>query len=469
MVIPAVEQTVINSIRLALERFRYDPRIFFFAYVLLGVPYLILTGPFRAPDERNHFLRSYEISELRLKPFRSSQGTAGDNLPAALSRLSEALGNHSEHRITKSQLLAARSLQLQPQEREFMEFSTAIYSPLAYLPSATAIAIGRLFGAGPLTLIYFARWGNLLVGSWLIASALSYAGYARLPALVVALFPMTISQVAAVTADAISFSLAFLWIALVMETALDKTSAATLKRKWALVVLAIALSQLRPPYPFLGLLVLLIPVRKFGRYGIVLACVVLAASLLPALCWNRVAARLYATPQFVEQRIEPRAQLDWVARHPGPFWHRVRLDLQGHGFDYWEQLVGRLGWLNIPLPAWIPPGFAMALILLAFFGRKKPPWPFRWQRLVLGGVIVLGVVLIELTLYVTFNGVGSRWIMGVQGRYFVVLAFLAVFAGSCSLFDYGRLTLPIAAACLLFVLAAHGAAWLALARAAGKL
>jgi len=84
VVIPALEQTVINYVRLAIDRFHFDRRVFFFVYVLSGLPYLILTGPFRAPDERNHFLRSYEVSELRLFPFRLAGGYPGDYLPSSL-------------------------------------------------------------------------------------------------------------------------------------------------------------------------------------------------------------------------------------------------------------------------------------------------------------------------------------------------------------------------------------------------
>ncbi|MFL6589035.1 MAG: DUF2142 domain-containing protein [Chthoniobacterales bacterium] len=459
---------MIDSLRLAIERFHFDRRIFFLVYVVVGVPYLFLTGPFRAPDERNHFLRSYEISEFRFAPFRSPGGVVGDNLPAGLSRLSEALGLHSEHRIEASQMEAARSAQLQPEQREFAEFSTAIYSPLAYLPSAISIAIGRAFGAGPLALVYFARWGNLLVGSWLIACALSYAGYARLPASVVALFPMTVSQVATVTADAMSFGFAFLWISLVMETAVAGKGAMTLKRKVALVLLALALSQLRPPYPLLGLLVLLVPARRFGRMGPLLLCAVILASLLPAAAWNGSAAHLYAKPDN-GQRIEPREQLHWVAQHPGIFWHRVKLDLKTHGIDYWEQLVGRLGWLNIALPGWIYAGFAAALVTLTFLGTKSPPWPSWRQRTVLGAVVLLGIMAIDFMLYLTFNGVGSPFILGVQGRYFTALALVAGFACSNDRLNRPRWNTACLIGCTAFVAIGHCGAWVCLARASGKI
>ena len=460
---------MIKHLSLAIERFHYDRRVFFCVYALLGLPYLLLTGPFRAPDEKNHFLRSYEISELRFNPVRVSEGVVGDNLPASLSQLSEALGVHSEPRIERSQMLEARRLQLQPEQRQFAEFSTAIYSPLAYVPAAVSIAAGRWLGAGPLALVYLARCANLIVGSWLIAWALSHAGYARPAAILVALFPMTISQVATVTADAMSFGLAFCWIALVLDMAVNNSGEASLNRKITLGLLALGLSQLRPPYPFLGLLILLVPTRKFGRLGAVVYCVVILASLVPAWGWNKVAAGVYAKPQWVGQRVDPREQLAWVAKHPGIFWHRLKLDLRTHGLDYWGQLVGRLGWLNISLPAWIYAGFAAALALLTFSGPKKPPWPSWWQRVALELVVLVGVIAIELALYATFNPIKSPFILGVQGRYFTVLIFIAAFACSYSWLDRQRWNRVVIAGCGLFVAAAHCGAWIALARAAGKI
>lgn len=461
---------MINSLRLAIERFHFDRRVFFAIYLVVGLPYLVLTGPFRAPDERNHFLRSYEISEFRFRPYRAAAGVVGDDLPASLSRLSEALGTHSEHRITLSQIEAARRLALLPEQREFVEFSTAVYSPVAYVPSAISIAAGRMFGAGPLALLYFARCGNLIIGSWLMACALSHAGYARLAAIVISLFPTTVSQVATMTADAMSFALAFLWIALVMECAVWKVGELGWKRKVGLLLVALALSQLRPPYPLLGLLIFLVPPRKIGTTGktLLLWGGLIGLSLLPAVAWNSAAKHLFEKPQ-VEQRIEPAAQLRWVAGHGGMFWHRAKVDLISHGVGYWQQVVGRLGWLNIRLPAWLYTGFAAVLLVLGFMGSKDPPGPARWQRIVLGALVPAGMVAIELMLYLTFNAIGSPFIQGVQGRYFVALAFVAAFAYSNSLLSGRWWTVPAAAASWLFVGASHIAAWWALARAAGKI
>jgi uncharacterized membrane protein len=454
---------------LSAKELRFNKRWFFLIYLLVGLPYLILTGPFRAPDERNHFLRSYEISEGRLQPFRVSEEVVGDNLPASLSRLSEALGSHSNHLIDQSEISAARRLRLAPNEREFVEFSTTIYSPVAYLPSALAIAIGRLFGAGPLALIYFARCGNLLAGSWLITAALSYAGFARRAALLVAMFPMVLSQIATVTADAMSYGISFLWIAMVIQTAVTQATGVNLRRIFCFIALALALSQLRPPYPFLGLLVFLIPAKRVGlKVALPLCVAVMAASFLPALAWNANAARLYGKPP-AERHIDPAAQLKWIAKHPGPFWHRVKHDLKIRGIDYWQELVGRLGWLNISLPSWIPAGFLLALSAAVFFAPRAEPIPMWWQRLALMAVAFGGIVAIELMLYLTFNGVGSSWIFGVQGRYFAPLALVAVFAFSNSAVSRARFEFFFKLSCVAFLASAHLGAFFALARAAGKI
>jgi uncharacterized membrane protein len=451
----------------AVQAVRFEKRWFFLVYLLTGSAYLILTGPFRAPDERNHFLRAYEISEGRLHSARVSGDITGDDLPASLSRLSEALGNHSVQQIETAQIRAARALRLIPNEREFIEFSTAVYSPVAYLPSAVAISIGRLFGLGPLALIYFARCGNLLLASCLIALALSRAGYARRTMLLIVILPMTVSQVATVTADAMSFGVSFLWIAMVIETAIAGAGDVSLKRIVALVCLALAVSQLRPPYPLLGLLALLIPTTRFRKKNVLLCLGIIGASLLPALAWNIGAARfLQQAP--ITQTVQPVEQARWVLKHPGSFWHRAKQDLRLRGVEYWQQFVGRLGWLNIPLPSWIYVGFAAALAIGVFIGPRDPPSPLVWQRIALALVAAGAILAIQFMLYLTFNPVKSPFIFGVQGRYFVPPAVLAAFAFSNSLLTKPWSERIYKVGCLLFAICAHGGALFAVARASGN-
>jgi uncharacterized membrane protein len=161
--------------------------------------------------------------------------------------------------------------------------------------------------------------------------------------------------------------------------------------------------------------------------------------------------------------------MKWVMQHPGPFLHRAKQDLMRNGFEYWEQLVGRLGWLNIRLPSWITLGFAVAFAVNIFSGPRDPPSPVRWQRIALTVVILGGVGAIQLSQYLSFNPVRSDYIVGVQGRYFVPFAFIAAFAFSNSLLCRAPFDLLCKLACSLFVLSAHLCAFFVLARASGKI
>jgi uncharacterized membrane protein len=457
-----------RSLESVLSRVRFEPRWFFLFYLLAGLAYLILTGPFRAPDERNHFLRAYEISEGRLNRARVAGSVTGDELPTSLTWLSEVLGVHSEHHITTEQMEAARALRLVPKDRRFIEFSTTIYSPLAYAPAALAVRLGRMLGAGPLALVYFARSANLLVGSALMTLALAHAGYARRTLFLLAILPMTLSQISTVTADAMSYALSFLWVSVLIETALQRSVGVTWKRIALLLGLALGLSQLRPSYPLLGLLAFVFPVATMGRKSILLALALAGASLLPAVGWSVAIAPL-AKQAAGNETVNPTEQAQWVLNHAGVFWHRAKGDLWEHGADYWEQFVGRLGWLNIVLPLWIPIGFAVMLALGIFLAPRGPPSPAWWQRTALAVMAFIGIFAIQLALYLTFNPVKSPFISGVQGRYFTPLMVLAMFAVTNS-----RLTRPASErwfklGCALFGFVANCGALFAVARAAGKI
>jgi hypothetical protein len=183
------------------------------AFACLASAYAFVTPPFRGPDEHNHFMRSYQVSELRFTAHRLASGYSGADLPAALAQLSDALGHHADNRVTPAQLAAARAIELDPAQRVPIEFSnTALYSPLVYLPAAAGISLGRSVGARPLQLTV-GRAANVVVCAVLVALAINHLAYARWPALLVVTLPMSVSQMALVTADAFTFAFSFYWIA----------------------------------------------------------------------------------------------------------------------------------------------------------------------------------------------------------------------------------------------------------------
>jgi uncharacterized membrane protein len=90
--------------------------------------------------------------------------------------------------------------------------------------------------------------------------------------------------------------------------------------------------------------------------------------------------------------------------------------------------VGYFGWLNVPMP-----GFMYVMPCIALLGclLLRRPEEARiglaeamWQLLLLG----MSALLVLLALYLFWTPVGRNVIEGVQGRYFLPLAALAVVA-----------------------------------------
>jgi|GEM_PF-3479010 len=433
----------------------------FAAYSALAFTYSVITPPLRAPDERNHFLRAYEISEFHFCAHRLADGFVGDDLPASLAQFSDAVGNHTNNRMTAEQLAAARAVQLQPDRRVPIEFSnSALYAPGVYLPAAIAIACGRLLGLSPFVLLFGARTANLLVASALITLAISHARYARWPVTLTALLPMAVSQMALVTTDAMTFAVIFAWTALVANIAIGRQKRLARTERLLLVGGALLLSQLRPPYPMVVLLIFAVPIQRFGtrKMGAAFCAIALLVTAVPAIAWN-----LSARPLFVP---EPHmstvsAQIDLLREHPMHFIGAVKEDLAKRGAEHWSQAVGRFGWLNVWLPAWVPVGYALALFASSFIGVRDAILPQWWQRGLFAAIAVGTLLGVQLILYISYD---LGWI---QGRYFIPTILLVAFACANAMLARQRAGMMVRMACLLFAIAAHIASLFALAHARG--
>ena len=232
--------------------------------IVFALAFTFATGPFRSPDEPNHFFRAYEVSEGHLFATRSGLELVGDNLPASLAEVARtvsAFPGAPSIRTSRAEISRAFRMDLNSKDRVFLHFpGAALHSPMVYFPAALGIAIGRLLQAGPLSLLYIARCFNAIVAGGLIGFALKRISL-RAPFLaIIALFPMCLFQVGTLTADALTFGICFVWFSEVLRA---RTGSAPPPR-YCWILLAAALSQLRFPYPLLGLLVLTVPANLIG-------------------------------------------------------------------------------------------------------------------------------------------------------------------------------------------------------------
>jgi hypothetical protein len=308
---------------------------------------------------------------------------------------------------------------------------SAPYPPLFYLPASAGFALGKLLGQPVVQSLYLARMGNALACALIGFAALVMAGRARPFFFSILMLPMSQFLFATVTADGCVVAVAALGCA-VIAGALSEGR--PLKGRELLAVSACfgLVGMTKPPYALMGLVLLAAPTAGPPRRRLAAA----AAPLAVALAWAALMAWAVQTP--VAAATDPGGQVHFLLTHPAAMFPIAGHTLARYAGFYARGFIGILGWLDVHLPgpyhlaAWA--ALALALALGVSQGR-----PEGWRRLPLAavavGVAVVGAVFAAL--YITWDPVGMTYVEGVQGRYFLPVAFLAplVFLGGRPLAD----------------------------------
>jgi uncharacterized membrane protein len=394
------------------------------AALLFGATFAIATPPFQAPDETEHFDRAYWVSEGRLDLLPVPVRTAAP-LPESVNRIGEMFGDlafHPERRTSPRAILAALRIPLAPERREPVSFPGSLkYSCVPYIPQAIGIAAGRLLGAPALALLYLARLTNLLFGALAVAFAVR-----RLPAFawlatMVALTPMALHLLGSASGDVTTLASSFVLVSTVARLAWG-TEEAT-RGDLLLMAAASAVLCASKPLP-LAFLVLLIPAARFPR-GRRAAFLLFHFGLsLLAASWSIVRARAMDYRRL-ETGTDPGRQIHDVLLHPFHFFRVVLMDYAVHAPRYLSQLVGRLGWLDTPLPAPLLVAYLAVLLALVFLDASPRIEVRPWQRGIAAAVVLAGMTFVSATEYTTWTPYGADFIEGIQGRYFLPLVLPA--------------------------------------------
>ena len=248
----------------------------------------------------------------------------------------------------------------------------------------------------------------------------------------IALMPMTLHQAASLSADSISIAVAFLFCAYVLRLAYEEGPISrTQLGKLAGIVAAVCLCKF---IVYLIVLVFLIPKTRLRNTSAWVRAIAIqfAVALSVLLAWqffNRVnVARFQA--DLNAMGIAAAENVRYVYREPVLFLTALLRTMEFDGYRLLREFVGVLGWLNVPLPAWITVLFLGLLAGIATFGGGRSVRFTARDRLVLA---LAGVVGFGATYLSAFAGLtkmflateiahGHGVVPGLQGRYFIPLA-----------------------------------------------
>jgi predicted membrane protein DUF2142 len=443
-----------------------DPAVLFASIALLAGALLIaIAPPLRGPDEAQHFLRAYGITQGDLVPhLRDGQGRKGLYLPSRIDREVKFFeSKRFAYRMpgfTYWSVFAAHAQEPPAPSADedlpvFVLYGGAEgYSPVPYLPYAAAIVIGRAAHLDFLTMLYLARVFGLLAVTALTALAIALVPRLKWAFLLIALLPASFYSRAVISADGPSLACAMMAVALMLRAVLSPAA----DRPWQ-QSLWLALGALSKP-PQLALVLLEAmqrPARALPREwkasaSVVLPSVVLAALWAIAGSADVAAYRLTDSMDVRPEEFDPLWKLQHMTREPLLFPRLLVSSFIDYGVPLWRQLIGVLGWLDTPLAGWTYPVLT-ALLLASFIGPLGTDRA-TGRRIACACALAVGgyCFAVFFIFFLVWTALDATQIDGVQGRYFIP-ALPAVALGTAALVRRGlsekaRAMIALAAAAL---------------------
>jgi uncharacterized membrane protein len=392
--------------------------------LLAGLGYAIVTPPDRVPDELNHFYRAVAMAEGNFFP-PVGYVSPGHHFPGGIWMFRHRIGKDDPNaRYTLAEMRAAYAEPLNRQQTAGIEFP-AWYSPAPYLAQTAVAFVGIQAGWRPFWIFYLGRIANLLACLTIVLLAMLAIPRRAAVAAAVLLLPMTLSEMAAWSADGMTIAVAILMTCLIVRN-LDAEGTVASRELIAIATVAFMLGLCKPAYFLLVLPVLAIPTARFGntrRRITATIAITLAITFGTLLAAASAHAGQYNPRAHLP--VDPAQQLRCVLDDPLRFAGVVIDDMRQNGPFYLDQTIGRLGIMNVKLP--IPLIIAEWLLLLWIGLSSGVRWilPARLASIAACAATIVGISLAQ---YLVWSIICGDAIEGIQGRYFLPVLPLLLFS-----------------------------------------
>jgi len=402
------------------------PELLFVALSLtFGLIMVFVMPPFTAPDETSHFARAYQVSQGVLVG-TTINGETGGYLP-----FNNDLNNCTS--ILTMSKCPDLNQKVDLNETAFVRVSASAYSPIVYIPQMVGIDIGKVAYPSIYVLSTLGRIFNLLAYTLMFYVAIRIARFGEWVYVVVGLFPVAIQQAASLSGDVMTIGLCVIWIAIIGNLFLSSDKIDK-RQSIVLILLAIGLALTKQTDIILAASVLLLPKRVFNntKQKVLFIIAVLFTALLAVGLWSLVLHNIHFTySYYLGDTVSQAGQLKAMLHHPSTFIVALFHEYVFEGFhsngvspDFLiTSLHSVFSSFSYKLPLlFCILGYVGLLVALLHNDRYETAVnKFKMNRLAIAQTIafLLSLLAIAGALYLNWSPVGSRFIYGVQGRYFL--------------------------------------------------
>jgi Predicted membrane protein (DUF2142) len=425
-------------------RIRLQPAtVFAVLSLVFGSLIIFATPPLRGPDEIAHFLRSYAYARGELLPVAEVDGRKGIFVEPELHNqllffraAGEWFATGREHGIRYGQIMAlhrdfAHTVDEEPSEAAvFAPFAgTEGYNPAAYIPYIAAAALGRLLKLDFPDLLLLMRMSGLAAFTAVAAYAIAVTPALKWAFVLIALLPVSLYNRSVLSADGAALSSAMAITALCLAGVNELATRQVWQRSLWMTLCALS-KQPQIVFVLLEAMVDRTKLRRGWSHAavVVLPCLVLSPLWVFAVSADIATWRLQEEGYHPPEHFDPLWKLWYMWEQPLHFPLAAWTAFSGRGDQLWVELIGILGWQDIPLPPWTYLALT-ALLVVVPLQRLPMAGTTRARVAVTTGLTVLAyVVLVYLIFYLTYTPIDIDHVRGVQGRYFLVaLPVAAIF------------------------------------------
>ena len=378
-------------------------RLFAVVALIVGLAYVFITPPFAVPDEDNHFWRALAVGRGHLV---AKRGLDSIPMPKSIETFTWVIERTSPEQNLSAKLRTVAAIRYDGRTGRPIRFA-AWYSPFPYAATALVAALPLR----PAIVFYGGRIANLLAAVLLIALAIRIAPQYGSIFAAAALLPMSLYELASLSADAITIALAWLFTALLL---------APPRRASLIALVGFASGLCKPAYFLIVLLVFVTPLRWRQRI------IILGATAIGTL-FAIAAAQRGAYNARPGLPVDAGAQLRCIASDPIHFVRVILHDVVTNGRFYIEEMIGRFAANELKLS---PIVITVEILLLLGVATTCGAALRARIRLTALGIVVLTIAGILLSQYLIWSVVCGDALEGVQGRYFLEILplFLAAIA-----------------------------------------
>ncbi|WP_330251220.1 DUF2142 domain-containing protein [Nocardia sp. NBC_00565] len=446
---PAANNATRDLGRRIVARFGAATVAFTIVVAVFGALFAWITPPFWGHDEITQFGRAYQVAHGGFLPERihDDRGISygGDVSSSITVLMGYALHDYTTNPEEPDPMVAdpgsyarLEGAGVSKTEEPVWFTNTAAYSPVPYTPAAVGIRVAELFGLNVGAMMLLTRLAGLAAYLALVGFGLYALRAYRVQwlAFTVAVLPIAVFQAGTVTADTMTNALAIL-VSVLLVKALFLGDGLGRVETAALLAATVALPVSKPTYVLLAMLVVLVPTNRFAFGGDagwkrLLPWGFAALGAVAFAVWMKIAAPTtdgmgLMRPQHQWNSVRPSDQLHGILSDPVNFVNVFGESIALRDERWFSQFFGELGFAYIDVPA-----LSMLACLLAFAvsigiaDRMNAATATFRRTLIVALTVLASVAMIYVTLYMSFTPVDYYIIDGVQGRYFVPLAIVAL-------------------------------------------